>query len=89
MADGGQSSYGAKSIGTTAVLITAARNARDAVLVQNLHASNDLYVGPDSSVTSSNGIKIAAGESISVPSRGDVYGIGSAASTDARFWEVF
>lgn len=89
MADGTASNYGATTIGSgAAVRIVAANAKRDAVSIQNLHASNDLYVGPDSSVTSSTGQKVAAGGSIAPPTRGDVYGRASGASTDVRFWEI-
>lgn len=89
MPDGGDSLYGAKTIGGTAAIIVSGRATRDSVIVQNLHASNDLYVGPDSDVLTTTGIKIAAGESYQVPTRGDVYGIASAAGTDVRYWEVY
>lgn len=95
MPDGDQSSYGSKSVTTSAQLIAGARSRRDAVLIQNVHASQVLYLGPDSSVvagsagTASSGIRVAAGESIIVPTRGDVYGIASGASTDVRYWEIF
>lgn len=78
-----------KTVTTSAQLIVAARSSRDAVRIQNLHASNLLYIGPDSAVTAANGIRVAAGAETTVPSRGDVYAIASAASTDVRFWEIF
>jgi hypothetical protein len=87
--DGALSSYGAKTVTTSAQLIAAARSSRDAVRVQNLHASNLLYIGPDSAVTAANGIRIAAGAETTIPSRGDIYAIASAASTDVRYWEIF
>lgn len=95
MAEGADSSYGSKSVTTSAQLLTAARSRRDAVLIQNVHASNVLYLGSDASVvagsagTASSGIRVNPGESILVPTRGDVYGIASGASTDVRYWEVF
>jgi hypothetical protein len=89
MAEGTDSSYGTKSITTSASLIAAGRARRDAILVQNVHATQDLYLGPDSSVATSTGIKVAAGQSILVPTRADVYGIASGAATDTRYWEVF
>lgn len=91
-----QSSYGSKSVTTAAQLLVGARSQRSAVLIQNVHASQNLYVGPDASVvqpggagTANSGIKIGPGESYLVPSRGDVYGIATGASTDVRYWEVF
>ena len=89
MPDGTLSSYGAKTVTTTAQLLVPARSSRNAVRVQNLHATNLLYIGPDSAVTAANGIRVAAGAETTIPSRGDIYGIASAASTDVRFWEIF
>lgn len=88
MADGTLGAYNTVSVGTSATLIRAAASARDAIIVQNAHASNLLYIGTDSSVTTSNGLRVGAGESISVPTRGNVYGIASGASTDVRYLEV-
>lgn len=90
-----QSSYGSKSIGAAAALIAGARASRTALLVQNVHAAQSLYLGADSSVvagsagTANSGIRVLAGESILVPSRGDVYGIASGAATDVRYWEIY
>lgn len=89
MADGADSGYGAKTVTTSAQLVAGARSRRDAVLVFNNHASNILYVGPDSSVTAANGIPVAPGTSVAPPTRGDVYAIASASGTDVRFWEIF
>lgn len=89
MSHGTDSNFGTVSIGTSAVLVVDARSRRDDVIIQNVHASNVLYLGPNSTVATSTGIKLAAGESVSVPSRGSIYGIASGASTDVRFWEVY
>jgi hypothetical protein len=89
MPEGAESSYGTVSVGTSAALIAAARFRRDAVIVQNVHATQDLYVGPDASVATTTGIKIPAGQSFVVPTRGAVYGIASGAATDTRYWEVY
>lgn len=90
LSPGGRSAYGAKTIDTSAVLIADSRATRRSITVQNVHASNDLYVGSDSSVTSSNGVKVKAAESLRFDDySGAVYGIGSAASTDVRYFEVY
>lgn len=82
-------SYGTVTIGATAALIKAGRAQRNSILVQNVHASNDLYVGLDASVSTSNGIKIAAGQSMEIYDGGsEVYGIASGAGTDVRFMEI-
>lgn len=80
--------YNNVSIGTSAALIVAASKLRAGVIVQNAHASNDLYIGSDSDVTTSNGLKVAAGESILLPTRAVVYGVASGASTDVRYFGV-
>jgi hypothetical protein len=89
MADGASAVYAAVSIGGTAALIKGARTTRKALIVQNVHASQSLYIGSDASVTTSNGLHVAAGDSILVPFQGTVYGIASGAATDIRYFEVF
>ena len=83
-----QGNYDAVAIGTTAAVIVAA-GTRSSVVIQNLDASNDLYVGFDASVTASNGFHLASNDSIKFDDYlGPVYGIGSASDTDVRFLEV-
>lgn len=86
---GGTGSYGAASVGTSASQIVASRSSRNGLVVQNIHASNDLYIGSDSSVTTSTGVKVPAGASIEFPEYvGAVYGIASGSSTTVRYFEV-
>jgi hypothetical protein len=81
--------YAAVSIGTSAGVIKAARASRRSIVVQNAHAANVLTVGMDSSVTTSNGIRLGPGDSLTLEGyTGAVYGIASAASTDVRYFEV-
>ena len=82
-------SYGTVTIGGTAAVIKAANSQRKSILVQNVHASNVLYIGDDSSVATTTGIRLIAGESIEINDyNGPVYGIASAAGTDVRYLEV-
>ena len=81
--------YGAKTDTTAAQLIAGARSGREQIGVQSLRASNLLDVGPHASVTAANRIRIAAGAERIIESRGDIYAIASAASTDVRFWEIY
>lgn len=75
----------AVSIGTTAALISAANSQIISRIVQNAHATNVLYIGNSSSVTSANGLKIPAGSQLTLDkSYGDIYGIASGAATDVR-----
>lgn len=89
MAGSGSAAYGNKSIGTSAAVLVAARQARESVLVKNNHASQILYLGGDANVTSSNGLPLAAGESVRIETKQVIYAVGSGASTDARFFEEF
>lgn len=86
--NGSDVSYGTVTIGGTAAVVKAGNSRRKAIVVQNVHASQDLYLGDDSSVTTSNGLKVAAGESILVPTTGPIYGIASGAGTDVRYFEA-
>ena len=82
------STYGNATIGTSAAVIVAA-SSREYVIVKNNHATNILYLGFDSSVTTSNGMSVAAGSDRIIDGYdGAVYGIASAASTDVRYLEV-
>lgn len=81
--------YGAASIGGTAALILAAKTTRQSVIVQNVHATQILYLGNDASVTTSNGLRVAAGaERVLTGYHGALYGIASGAATDVRYFEV-
>jgi len=89
MAGSGSSAYGNVAIGATAAVLVAARQARESVLIKNNHASQILYLGGNSSVTTSNGLPLAAGESVRVESKNVIYAIASGASTDVRYFEEF
>lgn len=80
--------YGNATIGATAAVI-ADGSSRDHITVKNNHATNILYVGFNSSVTTANGLSVAAGASVTIDGYdGPVYGIASAVSTDVRYIEV-
>ena len=83
-----ESANGNVSIGTSAAIIKAANGRRESLVVQNVHASQVLYIG-DGSVTTSNGLRIPAGESMRLQTKAAVYGIASGASTDVRYFEEF
>lgn len=81
--------YGTVSVGTSALIIKAAKTSRRELVVQNVHGSNVLYIGKDASVTTSTGLRLNPGESrVYTNYTGDVYGIASAASTDVRYEEI-
>lgn len=85
----GTISYGTVTVGTSATAIRVAKGTRNSIVIQNVHASNDLYIGGDDQVATTTGLKIIAGDSIKLDDfNGPVYGIASAASTDVRYFEV-
>ncbi len=81
-----------KTVSTSAVQLDAdaTHQAMIGVRIKNTHASNDLFVGFDNSVTTSNGYKLAAGEEVHVPidSAASIWLIASAASTVASYMAV-
>ena len=81
--------YGTVSIGTSAAIIKAAKTIRKSIIIQNVHASQVLYLGTDSSVATTTGLRVAAGESVEFDDyNGVIYGIASGAATDVRYFEV-
>lgn len=78
------------SVGIAATQVLAARAGRKALLIQNVHAVNDLYLGFGAAPTTGNGIKLKPGESFADEVfTGQVQGIASAAGTDVRVVEFF
>jgi len=78
-------SHGNISVGTTPTLIKAANTARKSLLIQNL-GTGAIYIG-GSTVSTANGIKLDAGENITIDrTTAAVYGI-STATQDVRFLE--
>jgi len=77
------------SIGTSSALLVAGRTLRRQVVIRNTHASNTLYVGPTSGVTTANGHSIAAGGSLTLDTDAAIYAIASAVSTTVTVLETF
>ena len=89
MSSNSGANYAAVSVGATAVLVVAANSSRESVIVHNAHATQVLYLGDDANVTTANGLPVPAGESKTLANyTGPVYGIGSGAATDTRYFEV-
>lgn len=85
-----QGAYGTASIGGTATRLVAARARRESTIIQNNHATQTLHIGGDSSVTTSTGMKIAAGGSLTLDGyQGDIWAIGSGAGTTANYFELY
>lgn len=80
--------FGQQSCTNSATLIAALRSTRRAILVLNLDASAKVYLG-NSDVTSSTGLALPAGASISLPWTGACYGITSTGSVNVSFVEVY
>lgn len=85
----------AVTVGTSAAqLLADTPGRRRALIIQNTHASNDLYLGfgPNASgVTTGTGIKLVAGDTFTDQGdrcySGAVYGIASASGTPVRVVE--
>lgn len=88
MSVGSTANYGTVSIGGTAALIRAGLTGRKNITIQNVHATQVLYVGDDANVETTTGFRIGAGEQHTFESyNGAIYGIASGAGTDVRYWE--
>jgi len=79
------------TVTTTATEIVDANNGRTMLIIAN-DGGAKIYIGPTSSVTTSNGIPMFAGEKLTrdhFPEgyKGSVYGIVSSGTVDVRYWE--
>lgn len=85
------SSFGTSqvSVAATATKIVGSNTGRKTVVITNL-GTTDIYLGPDSTVTTSTGQLLAGtkGASISIPQTGPVYGISSGSAQSVSFMEV-
>lgn len=54
----------AVSVTTSAISVLAENKRRGVALIQNVDAAIDIYLGRDNTVTSSNGIRLAAGQTL-------------------------
>jgi len=85
-------SYAAISVTTSATLIVAANPRRQSLIISNTDTTNPIYVGSDANVTTSNGVLLAAGSTLTEDNGGskvycgDVYGI-AGSSINVRYWE--
>lgn len=81
------------NVGNTATLIAAANPKRQELIITNNSVSPDAYIGPDSSVTTTTGLPLYAGQTRE-RSRGfsiwlgPVYGIVASGTADIRVWET-
>ena len=85
------SNYANVTITTTATQILGASTKRKGLMVVNASNSN-LYVGMDSSVTTSNGLLISPQASIEFGGKnegwtGAIFGIVASGTADIRYWQ--
>jgi hypothetical protein len=84
-------SYGAITVGATATLILGSNPNRRGAVIEN-NGTVILYIGFDSSVTTSNGIAIVAGGNYINSADGECYkgayyGITASSTCDCRYQE--
>lgn len=89
------STYGNKTITTSATLILAANAQRQEFRITNNTVTQDSFIGFDSNLTTSNGLPLYANQTREEQRNGgsrcwlgDIYGIVAANTADIRFWEV-
>lgn len=85
-------SYNTVTVTTDATLIVPANTGRRSLLLGN-DGSTKCYIGPDSSITTSNAMPFFQSEKLVrdlVPEGylGAVYGIVASGTTDIRYWET-
>lgn len=82
--------YGNLSIGTSSSIVIVSDNARKAAIIYN-NGSAVVYLGMDSTVTTTNGLPILPQASLETANRyggwrGDIYAISGSPSQDIRYW---
>ncbi len=84
---------GTITVTSAATLIVAQNAKRQELMLTNNSVGTDIFIGPDSSVTSSTGLPLYANQTRE-RSRGfaihlgDVYGITASGTADIRVWET-
>jgi len=84
-------SYNTVTVADTATQILAANARRKGCLIRN-NSSQTVYLGFDSSVTTSNGLPLGANETLMNSGqfeayRGAIYGIVASSTSDVRYWD--
>ena len=85
--------YNTVTVSDTATEIVPANTKRRNVTLSNVDTSVTVYIGPDSSITTSNAIPLYAFQTrddkfISEGYQGPIYGIVASGTVDVRYWEV-
>lgn len=87
--------YGTITVTDSATLIVSSNDRRKSLRLTNMSNSDIVYIGPDSSITTTNGTPLYETQRIEESWtsiafwKGDVYGIVTTTnSADIRYWEV-
>jgi len=83
--------YGRVSVTATPTLIVAANNGRRALVLDNQQSTVDIYVGPDSNITTANTASIKAGTALVFDDRfirTAIYGVTASGSASVGWWET-
>lgn len=85
--------YGNVSITTGATLIAVANPARRGLTIVNNSQTTVVYIGPDTSITTTNAIPLYENQTTHRDSnlpegyKGSIYGIVGSGTADVRYWE--
>ena len=80
------------TVTTTATKLVAANTLRESILLTQI-TDTTIYVGPDDTVTSSNGFPLKQWDIMNENNSGtkvymgDIYGIVDSSTADVRYWE--
>lgn len=81
--------YGRVTVTTSPTLIVGPNNSRRQLIIDNT-SSSTVYIGPDTSISSSNAVRLLAGANLTIDAQwflSGVYGVVSTGSADVAFWE--
>lgn len=78
-----------EALSTTQETLVAARATRRSVFVQNLDASITVYIGFDTTVSSTTGIRLKAGEGLSLNTRAAIFAIAASGTPTVSFAETY
>lgn len=75
------------AIGTTATSLAAANTGRTSIIIQNIGATNQARVG-DTNITTTRGVRLAPGESVTFETTAQIFGLSEASTTDFAVTEL-
>ena len=86
-------SFGTVTVTNSATLIVAANTRRRNLTIVNTSGSQDVFIGPDDTITSSTGLPLysfSTRDQDIIPEgwQGTVYGITASGTADVRYWET-